>query len=65
MQANEYLCVRDLAARFGASWRTVMRWADSGRIPPGLKIGGLRRWPRSAIEAWEAGGCKPVRGAAR
>jgi hypothetical protein len=27
-----------------ASVRTFLRWADSGIVPPGLKIGGRRLW---------------------
>jgi len=43
------------------SWRTVYRLADSGRIPPGHKLGALRRWDLSEIEAFIASGCKPPR----
>jgi predicted DNA-binding transcriptional regulator AlpA len=43
----------------GCSWRTVYRLADSGKIPPGCKLGALRRWDMAEIEAFIAGGCKP------
>jgi predicted DNA-binding transcriptional regulator AlpA len=43
------------------SWRTVLRYADAGLMPWGLKIGSLRRWDLDEIERWIEGGCKPVR----
>ncbi len=43
----------------GCSWRTVYRLADGGKIPSGCKLGALRRWDLSEIEAFIAGGCKP------
>ena len=33
------------------------RLADSGRIPPPVRIGGLVRWPRAALEQWIKEGC--------
>ncbi len=44
------------------SWRTVYRLADAGKIPNGFKLGALRRWDLSEIEAFIAGGCKPPKG---
>jgi predicted DNA-binding transcriptional regulator AlpA len=52
---------KQVGARVGVSWRTVYRYADSGLMPRGLKIGTLRRWDMDQIETWIAGGCKPVR----
>jgi len=46
----------------GCSWRTVYRLADAGKIPSGHKLGALRRWDLSEIEAFIAGGCKPPKG---
>jgi predicted DNA-binding transcriptional regulator AlpA len=43
----------------GCSWRTVLRLADAGKIPPGYKLGALRRWDLSEIELFIQGGCKP------
>jgi predicted DNA-binding transcriptional regulator AlpA len=43
----------------GCSWRTVIRLADAGRIPPGYKLSALRRWDMAEIEAFIASGCKP------
>jgi excisionase family DNA binding protein len=55
------LDARQVADRLGCSWRTVYRHADAGLMPMGVKIGALRRWSESEIQAWIAGGCKPVR----
>ena len=57
----EWYDVRDLAGRYGTSTRHILRMADKGLMPWGCKLGHLRRWSRRDIEAWEAGGCKPVR----
>jgi predicted DNA-binding transcriptional regulator AlpA len=44
----------------GCSWRTVLRLADAGKIPPGFKLGNaLRRWDMAEIEAFIANGCRP------
>jgi predicted DNA-binding transcriptional regulator AlpA len=34
--------------------------AAAGLMPAPLKIGALVRWRRTDLEAWLAGGCKPV-----
>lgn len=49
--------VRRVAARLGCSWRHVLRMADRGDMPPGLKLGALRRWDASQVERWIADGC--------
>jgi excisionase family DNA binding protein len=56
---------RRVAHRLGCSWRTVYRHADAGRIPPGIKLGALRRWDAAELDAFIAGGCKPLRGGRR
>jgi len=61
LPAQEYLDADDLARRYKASARSIFRWADAGRMPPGTKIGTLRRWSRRDVEKWEAGGCQPFR----
>ena len=53
--------VRDVEAITSMDSRTILRYADSGRIPWGLKIGALRRWDLGEIEEWIRGGCCPVR----
>ena len=44
--------VKQVAHILGCSWRTVLRLADEGRIPWGLKLGGLRRWSLAEIESF-------------
>lgn len=61
LPGQEYLDADDLGRRYKASSRSIFRWADAGLMPPGIKIGTLRRWSRREIEAWESGGCRPVR----
>ena len=54
-----------VGARLGCSWRHVLRLADRGAMPPGLKLGALRRWDADELEAWIDNGCKPVRPAGK
>jgi predicted DNA-binding transcriptional regulator AlpA len=49
---------KGVARLLGCSWRTVLRLADGGQIPWGVKLGGLRRWDVREIEAFITGGCK-------
>lgn len=51
----------DVALITGMAPRTVLRNADRGAMPWGVKIGALRRWDLDEVSAWIAGGCKPVR----
>ena len=53
--------VRVLAQKYGCDKRSIFRWADAGKIPFGVKLGSLRRWDLSEIDAHIAGGCKPIR----
>jgi excisionase family DNA binding protein len=46
----------------GCSWRTVLRLADRGAIPPGIKLGSLRRWDLAELDAFISDGCKPPKG---
>lgn len=64
---DELIDVNDVARIRKCKPRTVYRHADAGLMPWGVKTGGLRRWRKSEILAWIAGGCRPVRsgGAAR
>lgn len=48
---EEYLRVADVAAAFHVSPRTIARWADEGRLPHVVTLGGHRRFPKKAIEA--------------
>ena len=60
-QIPALLDVRRVAELLGCSPRHVYRLADSGRMPSPVKLGDLARWNRAALEAWIAGGCRPVR----
>ncbi len=51
------LRVDDLAKLLNCSARSVYRLADTGGIPLPVRIGGMIRWPRNAIEEWIAQGC--------
>jgi predicted DNA-binding transcriptional regulator AlpA len=44
----------------GCSWRHVLRLADAGKLPWGVKLGALRRWDIQEIESFLANGCKPI-----
>ena len=57
--------VRTVAAKYGADERSIFRWADAGKIPFGVKLGSLRRWDLSEIDAHIANGAKPVRTVAK
>ena len=57
----QLLDVRQVASLLGCSTRTVYRLAQSELMPRPRKLGALVRWPRSEIEAWIIGGCRPVR----
>jgi len=47
---DEYLPVSAVARAFHVSSKTVARWADEGRIPHIVTLGGHRRFPRRAID---------------
>jgi len=53
--------VRTVAAKYGADERSIFRWADAGKIPFGVKLGSLRRWDVSDIDAHIAAGCPRIR----
>ena len=48
------------ARKAGCSSRHWLRLCDVGMAPWGVKLGALRRWDEAEIDAWIAGGCKPV-----
>ena len=53
--------VRDVAALLKCSARHVYRLADAGKMPRPVKLGGLVRWNRAAIEKWISEGCPSCR----
>jgi predicted DNA-binding transcriptional regulator AlpA len=56
--SRQLIDASQLARMLGCSSRTVFRLADGGKIPWGIKLGGLRRWDVVEIEAFLAAGCK-------
>ncbi len=54
---------KETGRKLGCSWRTVLRLADAGKIPFGVKLGALRRWDAAELDAFIAGGCKPPKSA--
>jgi excisionase family DNA binding protein len=63
--ARRLIDVKEAGRVLGCHWRTVLRLADTGKVPWGIKLGALRRWDASELNAWIAGGCKPPRQAAK
>ena len=55
--AQPMLTVDGVAKMLACSPRSIYRLADAGRIPPPVRIGGLVRWPRAALEQWIAESC--------
>lgn len=63
--AAQLLDVRAVAALLDCSSRHVYRLADTGRLPPPIRLGSLVRWRRAELLDWLAAGCPPVRQAGR
>ncbi len=59
--SRRFLDAKQVGNRLGCSWRHVLRMADRGVMPWGVKLGALRRWDADELEAWIAAGCKPCR----
>jgi predicted DNA-binding transcriptional regulator AlpA len=57
----ELLDVNATARIISASPRSVYRLSQTGRMPAGIRVGGLRRWRAKEIENWIANGCPPVK----
>ncbi len=47
---RRYLRVGEVAALFHVSPKTVVRWAEDGKLPHIVTLGGHRRFPRESIE---------------
>lgn len=64
---KEVLNKREVAERYcgGCSPRHIERLATRRLMPAPVRIGGLVRWRRADLEAWLAGGCKPLNGGAK
>jgi len=48
------MTVKEVARALKTSERSVWRWSGTGVLPPGIKIGGVVRWPRKGIDDWVA-----------
>ena len=48
---RDYLRVGEVAILFHVSPKTVVRWAEDGKLPHIVTLGGHRRFPRATIEA--------------
>lgn len=48
---REYLTVSEVADLFHVSSKTVVRWANDGKLPYMATLGGHRRFPRDRVEA--------------
>ncbi len=55
------LDVGQVAELLNCSVRHVYRLADSGRMPPPVRLGAIVRWRRAAIQEWLDAGCPAVR----
>lgn len=63
--ARRLIDAKEAGRMLGCSWRTILRLADAGRIPPGYKLNSLRRWDAVELDEFIASGCKPPKGARR
>lgn len=52
--------VKIVAKKYDADERSIQRWANDGTIPPGVKLGSLRKWDASEIDAHISAGCPRV-----
>ena len=62
---RRFLDAKQVGARLACSWRHVLRMADQGLMPWGVKLGALRRWDAEELEVWIKNGCRPIRQAGR
>jgi len=46
-----------LGRLLNVSEATLWRWDSGGRLPRGIKLGGVKRWSRAEILAWVEHGC--------
>ena len=50
-----------VAQKYDSDPRSILRWADAGIIPFGIKLSALRKWDADEIDAHIAAGCPRVR----
>lgn len=56
----ELLDLQQVARICQFSPRHVLRMADTGRMPPPVKVGRCARWSRRQIQNWITSGCPRV-----
>jgi predicted DNA-binding transcriptional regulator AlpA len=57
--SSRLIDAKEVGRLLGCSWRSVYRHADSGRIPKGVKLVGLRKWDLRQVVEFIQGGCIP------
>ena len=55
--ASSLISADELANLLSASTRTIRRLDSAGKLPEGIKLGGLKRWRRKEIAEWIEAGC--------
>jgi len=58
---SRLISIEHVAELLSASPRTIRRLDAAGKLPQGIKLGGLKRWREDELRAWIAAGC-PERG---
>jgi excisionase family DNA binding protein len=58
---NDLLDVDQVAEKLNCSKRHVYRLSDAGRMPAPVRLGGLVRGSRAAIDEWVSAGCPSCR----
>ncbi|KAA1262309.1 hypothetical protein LF1_48730 [Rubripirellula obstinata] len=53
---TRYLTAPQVGLRYSCSSRSVYRLADSGLMPPPIRIGGMVRWSIETLDEWDAAG---------
>ncbi|REJ85928.1 MAG: DNA-binding protein [Planctomycetota bacterium] len=57
--ASRLVSIESVAELLAASPRTVRRLDAAGKLPEGIKLGGLKRWREDELLDWIAAGCPP------
>lgn len=61
---RDYLTPGEVAEAFHVSPKTIIRWANDGRIPCTMTLGGHRRFRRADVEEVVARAAQRARGSA-
>ena len=55
VDTDRYVCVKEVATRFGVAVSSIWRWAKEGSFPKPTRLGhGTTRWLESEVLAFEA-----------